>query len=238
MNALPFLKAMPRRRRRRGYPLAVLIGLDGDKATTWHVFSESVRPGDRIQGDDRFRFYESIVDLLRPSLKQGTKSVLIATDDEREYRRFLGHIEKHQSWLLKGWGLNTASFEHVSEPAMDIEQVRRLVKAHGFREKLSEVTQGDIGQVMDVLEKRLSDPEGIETVLFSLNEVEDAVYGGGGNPEYILVTELFRSRRRRRTDRLLQVAANKKVRTRIIENDTQAGARLSQFGGLVCMLRD
>jgi stalled ribosome rescue protein Dom34 len=238
LNALPFLKAMPRRRRRRGYPLAVLIGLDGDKATTWHVFSESVRPGDRIQGDDRFQFYESIVNLLRPSLKQGTKSVLIATDDEKEYRRFLGHIEKHQSWLLKGWGLNTASFEHVSEPAMDIEQVRRLVKAHGFREKLSEVTQGDIGQVMDVLEKRLSDPEGIETVLFSLNEVEDAVYGGGGSPEYILVTELFRSRRRRRTDRLLQVAANKKVRTRIIENDTQAGARLSQFGGLVCMLRD
>ena len=229
---------MSRRRRRRGYPLAVLIGLDGGKATTWHVFSESVRPGDRIQGEDKFRFYESIVDLLRPSLKQGTKSVLVATDDEREYRRFLGHIEKHQSWLLKGWGLNTASFEHVSEPAMDIEQVRRLVKAHGFREKLSEVTRGDIGQVMGVLEKRLNDPEGIETVLFSLNEVEAAVYGGGESPEYILVTELFRSRRRRRTDRLLQVAANKKVRTRIIENDTQAGARLSQFGGLVCMLRE
>lgn len=213
------------------------MGLDGDKATTWHVFSESVRPGDRIQGDDKFRLYESIVDLLRPSLKQGTKSVLVATDDEREYRMFLGHIEKHQSWLLKGWGLNTASFEHVSEPAMDIEQVRRLVKAHGFREKLSEVTRGDIGQVMGVLEKRLNDPEGIETVLFSLNEVEDAVYGSGGSPEYILVTELFRSRRRRRTDRLLQVAANKRVRTRIIETDTPAGARLAQFGGLVCMLR-
>jgi hypothetical protein len=237
LNALPFLKAMSRRRRRRGYPLAVLVGLDGDKATTWHVFSESVRPGDRIQGSDRFRLYESIVDLLRPSLKQGTKSVLVATDDEREYRRFLGHIEKHQSWLLKGWGLNTASFEHVSEPAMNIEQVRRLVKAHGFREKLSEVTRGDIRQVMGVLEKRLNDPEGIETVLFSLNEVEDAVYGGGKSPEYILVTELFRSKRRRRTDRLLQVAANKRVRTRIIETGTPAGARLSQFGGLVCMLR-
>jgi len=238
LNALPFLKAMPRRRRRRGYPLAVLIGLDGDKATTWHVFSESVRPGDRLQGDDKFRFYESIIDLLRPSLKQGTKSVLVATDDEREYRRFLGHIEKHQSWLLKGWGLNTATFEHVSEPAMNIEQVRHLVKAHGFTEKLSEVTRGDIGQVMGVLEKRLSDPQGIETVLFSMNEVEDAVYGGEKSPEYILVTELFRSRRRRRTDRLLQVAANKKVRTRIIETDTPAGTRLSQFGGLACMLRE
>ena len=237
MNALPFLKAMPRRRRRRGYPQAVLIGLEGSQAATWNIFSESVTPGERIQNDDEYSFYESIVDLLRPSLKQGTKSVLVATDDERAYRRFLGHIEKHQSWLLKGWGLNTATFEHVSEPAMNIEQVRRLVKAHGFVEKLSEVTQGDIGQVMSVLEKRLNDPQGIETVLFSLNEVEDAVYGSGESPEYILVTELFRSRRRRRTDRLLQVAANKKVRTRIIETDTQAGTRLSQFGGLVCMLR-
>ena len=236
MNAPPFLKAMPRRRRRRGYPQAILIGLEGSQATTWNIFSESVRPGDRIRGDDKFRFYESIIDLLRPNLKQGTKSILVATDDEREYRRFLGHIEKHQSWLLKGWGLNTATFEHISEPAMDIEQVRRLVKAHGFREKLSEVTQGDIGQVMSVLEKRLNDPQGIETVLFSLNEVEDAVYRSEESPEYILVTELFRSRRRRRTDRLLQVAANKNVKTRIIETGTPAGTRLSQFGGLVCML--
>lgn len=214
------------------------MGLDGDRATTWHVFSESVRPGVGVQGDDAFRLYESVVDLLRPSLKQGTKSVLVATDDEREYRRFMGHIEKHQSWLLKGWGLNTASFEHVPEPAMDIEEVRRLVGAHGFREKLSEVTQGDIQQVMGVLEKRLNDPAGIETVLFTLTEVEDAVYGSGGSPEYILVTEPFRSRHRRRIDRLLQIAANKGVRTRIIESNTPAGVRLSQFGGLVCMLQE
>jgi stalled ribosome rescue protein Dom34 len=226
------------RRRRRGYPLAVLVGLEGDRGAIWNIYSESVRPGDRIQGDDEYSFYESIVDLLRPSLKQGTKSILIATDDEREYRRFLEHIEKHQSWLLKGWGLNTATFEHISEPAMDIEQVRRLVKAHGFREKLSEVTQGGIDQVMGVLERRLNDPEGIETVLFTLREVEDAVYGSGESPEYILVTELFRSRHRRRIDRLLQIAANKKVRTRIIQTDIQAGVRLSQFGGLVCMLRE
>jgi len=69
LNAFPFLKTMSRRRRRRGYPLAVLIGLEGSQAVTWDIFSESVRPGDRIRGDDKFRFYESIIDLLRPSLK-------------------------------------------------------------------------------------------------------------------------------------------------------------------------
>ena len=225
-------------RRRRGYPLAVLIGIKGYQAATWKIYSESVRPGERLQGDDEYSFYESIVDILRPSLKQGTKSILIATDDERGYRRFLRHIEKHQSWLLKGYGLNTATFEHVSEPAMEIEEVRRLVRVQGFMEKLSEVTLGDIDQVMGVLEKRLNDPEGIETVLFTLREVEGAVYGGEEMPEYILVTELFRSRNRRRTDRLLQIAENKKVKTRIIQNGTQAGTRLAQFGGLVCMLRE
>jgi stalled ribosome rescue protein Dom34 len=93
-------------------------------------------------------------------------------------------------------------------------------------------------QVMGVLEKRLNDSEGIETLLFALGEVEAAVYGGERSPEYILVTEVFRSRNRRRAERLLQVAANKGVRTRIVRADTSAGARVTQFGGLVCMLRE
>jgi stalled ribosome rescue protein Dom34 len=216
---------MPRRKRRRGYPLAVLIGIEGDQV-------------DRIQECDEYSFYESIIDLLRPSLKQGTKSILIASDDERDYQRFLGHIEKHQSWLLKGWGLNTATFEYISEPAMNIEQVRRLVKLHSFQEKLSEATHGDMGQVFRVLEKRLNDSQGIEMILFALNEVEDAIYDSMESPEYIIVTEFFRSNHRRRIDRLFQFAANKKVRTRIIKTDTPTGTRLSQLGGLVCMLRE
>ena len=89
---------------------------------------------------------------------------------------------------------------------------------------------------MAVLEKRLNDPEGIETLLFTLKEVENAVYGGEESPEYVLVTEVFRSRNRRRVDRLLQVAGNKGVRTRIVRADTSAGVRMTQFGGLVCML--
>jgi stalled ribosome rescue protein Dom34 len=91
---------------------------------------------------------------------------------------------------------------------------------------------------MGVLEKRLNDPEGIETLLSALGDVEDAVYRSERSPEYILVTEVFRSRNRRRAGRLLQVAANKNVRTRIVKADTSAGARVTKFGGLVCMLRE
>jgi stalled ribosome rescue protein Dom34 len=133
--------------------------------------------------------------------------------------------------------LNAVTFEHIPEPAMNSGQVRELVKSPGFKGRLSEVTQGDIQQVMDVLEKRLNDPEGIETLLFTLKEVENAVYRGEEIPEYVLVTEVFRSRNGRRVDRLLQMAANKDVKTRIVKADTSAGTRINQFGGLVCMLR-
>lgn len=226
---------MPRRRRRRGYPVAMLIGLEGDRASTWDIYSESVKSGPRIQGEDRYNFYESIVDALRPGIKEGVKSILIAAPNEKDYSAFMDHIRKHQGWLLGGWSLNTATFTHIQEPAMSARQVRELVGTRGFREKLAEASQGDIQQVMGVLEKRLNDPEGIETVLFTLKEVEEAVYGNGETPEYILVTELFLSRNRRRTTRLLQVAANRDIGTRIIGPDTPAGARIAQFGGLVCM---
>lgn len=216
----------------------MLVGLEGGQAFTWNIYSESVKPGERIRGDDEYNFYEGIVDILRPGIKGGVKTILVAAPDERDYRGFMDHIGKHQGWLLRGWRLNTVTFEHIREPAMSIEQVRVLVKSDGFKGRLSDATRGDIRRVMGVLEKRLSDSEGIESLLFALGDVEAAVYGGGRSPEYILVTDVFRSRNRRRAGRLLQVAANKGVGTRIVRADTSAGARISQFGGLVCMLRE
>jgi stalled ribosome rescue protein Dom34 len=216
--------------------VAMLVGLEGGQASTWSIYSESVKPGERIQGDNEYNFYEGIVDALRPGIREGVKTILVAAPDGRDYEKFMDHIGKHQGWLLRGWRLNTVTFERILEPAMSVDQVRGLVKSHGFKGRLSEVTWGDISQVMGVLERRLSDPGGIETLLFALGDVEDAVYGGERSLEYILVTEVFRSRNRRRVERLLQVAGNKGVRTRIVRADTSAGARISQFGGLVCML--
>jgi stalled ribosome rescue protein Dom34 len=229
---------MPRRRRKRGYPKAILIGLEMNQAVTWNIYSESVKTGERMQGDNEYNFFESIVDVLRQKVKQGIKSVLIAAPDEKDYRNFMYHIRKHQSWLLNGWSLNIVTFKRIEEPAMTANQVRSLVKAHGFKEKLTETNHEDLLQVMSALEKRLSSPEGIETVLFTLKEIEDAVYSDEMKPEYILVTEPFRSRKRRRTQRLRQVAANKNIKTRIIKPDTPAGARITQFGGIICILRE
>ena len=55
----------------------------------WNIYSEAVRPSERIQGDVGYNFYEEIVDALRPSFKQGIKSILIAAPDEKDYKRFM-----------------------------------------------------------------------------------------------------------------------------------------------------
>ena len=228
---------MSRRGRRRGYPVAVLIGLDGMKAYTWNVFSESVRMGEIIEDESEYGFYESIVDLLRPSMKQGLKTILVATPFEKEYKRFMEHIKKHQGWMLKGYSLNIVTFEYLSEEATELLAVQELVRRRDFRSKLTEVSSGDIKQVMNHLEKLLNDPKGIETLLFTLREVEDAVYGDV-SVEYILITESLNRRFGRRTNRLLQIANNKNIKTRIIERGSPAEARIVQLSGLVCILKE
>ena len=227
---------MSRRGRRRGYPVAVLIGLEGLKVHFWNVFSQSVRKGQVLQGENEYNFYESIVDQLRPGFKQGLKTILVATPNEKEYKRFMEHIRKHQGWMLKGYSLNIVTFEYLAEEATELLAVQELVRKGDFRSKLAEVSSGDISQVMNHLEKLLNDPKGIETLLFTLREVENAVYGD--TPvEYILITEAMNRRFGRRTNRLLQIAQNKKIQTRIIARGNPAESRIVQLGGLVCILK-
>ncbi len=211
-----------------------MIGIQDDEAVIWNIYSESVKPWQRMTEESHYDLHESIVDALRPNIKQGVKSVLVSSTEEKEYSGFMDHVEKHHSWLLKGWELNKATFEYVPVAAMNERQVREIVKTNSFKEKLSKASSRDLVNVMKVLEERLNDPEKIDTLLFSLEEVEAHVYGGGG-ADYLLVTDEFHERHRRRTHRLLQISSNKRVKTNIIPSDTAAGARLTQFGGLVLL---
>jgi stalled ribosome rescue protein Dom34 len=213
-----------------------MIGIRGLEAVTWEIYSESVKRGQKIDETSPYRLYEAIVDAVRPRIKQGVKTILVASTDEKNYASFMSHVERHQSWLLKGWELNKATFEHVPMAAMDERQVREIVKTNGFKKRVSEASSVDMSHVMEVLEERLNDPEGIETLLFSLDEIESHIYGGG-EVECMLVTDQFHERHRRRIHRLLQVAANRSTQTSIVSTDTAAGARLTQFGGLVCLIK-
>lgn len=227
---------MPRRSRRRGYPTAVMIGIRGLEAAIWNIYSESIKFERKIDEDSSYGLYESIVDALRPMVRQGIKTIIVASIDDKDYTSFIKHVERHQGWLLKGWELNKATFEHVPMAAMDERQVREIVKTNSFKEKLSEASSSDLMHIMEVLERRLNDPDGIETLLFSLEKIESHVYGGG-EAEYMLITDQFHERHKRRTLRLLQVAANRNTQTKIVPANTAAGARVTQLGGLICLIK-
>jgi stalled ribosome rescue protein Dom34 len=228
---------MPRRRRRRGYPVAVLVGLENKKAMFWSVFSNSVKQGAvKVWSDNEYNFFESLVDELRPSIKQGVKTVLLASESKKKYDGFLEHIQKHQGWMLKGYELNRVSFQFLEGTAKDVDSVTELVNESGFKESIRKAGEGDMQLVMSVLEKRLSSRAGIETLRFSLNEVEDAIYHDVES-EYLLVTQRFQEQHRRRLQRLVQVAENKGVKTRVIPVGSKHVGRISQFGGLILLLR-
>jgi stalled ribosome rescue protein Dom34 len=51
----------------------------------------------------------------------------------------------------------------------------------------------------------------------------------------LLLTDMYlaKSRQKQRIHRLLQIAKNKKIKTKVIDAETSAGCRITQFGGLV-----
>ena len=53
--------------------------------------------------------------------------------------------------------------------------------------------------------------------------------------KYLLLTNkyLAQSHQKSRIHRLMQIAQNKKIQTKVINAETSAGSRITQFGGIV-----
>jgi stalled ribosome rescue protein Dom34 len=234
---------------RRGYPVAVLIGLEEDHAVLWQVFSNVVKPivtlrlgGVRSNGKVLYSFHEAIVDALRSGFKEGVRSIVVAAPLKTDFaRNFLDHVRKHDAWLAQSKGPNSATFGVLEGSGGNPHEVTELVKTKAFRDLISKTTAEDADRVVDTLEKWLNDEAGAK-ILYSLEEVEDAICGewskGRVKPEYLMLTHKYlqNSRERSRINRLLQISKNKNIKTVIVDAETTAGKRLTQLGGLVCLV--
>lgn len=243
-------RTVPERKRsyKRGYPVAVLVGLEESHAVLWHVFSEVVKPhvtidlvGRRKDEMALYNFHESVVDALRPAFREGVRSVVVAAPTRTNYAaELLYHVRKHHSWLVEGRSTNVGTFGELVGSADTPSEVADLVKTREFRKLVNEVTSGEAGHIVDILEKRLNDIGSGGTVLYSLEEIENLIYRkwkhSNLKPECLALTDryLAECKEKNRIHRLLQIAKNKNVRTRVVSAETTAGKRLSQFGGLVC----
>jgi stalled ribosome rescue protein Dom34 len=234
---------------KRGYPVAVLISLEADKAVLWKIFSKVAKPentvrisGTRNSAKALYSFHETIVNALRPTLKEGVHSVILASQPRTNHaQEFLNHIRDHHTWLTQGQ--NKTSFSTITGPASTPPQVAALTRTPAFHQLISETTAEETENLIEILEKRLNTADQNSAVLFSLEEAENLILKRHKprrpKPEYLLLTNkyLAGNRQKNRLHRLMQIAKNKRVKTRIITAESPAGKRLTQLGGIVCLTR-
>jgi stalled ribosome rescue protein Dom34 len=236
-----------RKKYKRGYPVAILIALEEDKAVLWKVFSEVVKPenilhmnGPRNNPKAQYNFYESIINALRPTLKEGVRSIILAAPSKTNYdHEFINHVREHHTWLTQG--PNKAAFSKITGSASTPFQVAALARTLIFRQLISETAVEETENLIEILEKRINASQKNNLVLFSLEEAENLILKhqkpSSPKPEYLLLTDKYLedSRQKNRLHRLMQIAKNKNVKTRIINAESPAGQCLAQFGGLICL---
>ena len=240
-------KTNRKQRYRRGYPVAVLVGFEADHAVLWRIFSRVAKlyltvelAGRRTDEKVLYNFHEQIVDALKPVLKEGVKSVVLVAPSRTTYATdFLEHVQKHHMYLVQSKSPNRANFAELVGFADSRAKVAELVKTKDFTKIIEETTAEEADGIVDVLEKHLYRSGDGTVVLYSLKEIEDTIYDRNrkdsiGNA-YLMLTDqyLAGSKNKNRINRLLQISQNKKVKTRIVNAETEAGNRISQFGGIV-----
>ena len=232
---------------RRGYPVAVLVGIEADHASVWQVYSQVAKHqqtiplnGDRKDQKATYKFHESIINALRPTLKQGVKSIIIASPMKTSYTQdFLSHVTAHDAWLVAG--ASKASLSQITGSASTPPQVAALTKTLGFKELIEQTAAQETENLLELLEKRLNTADNL--VRFSLEEAENLILGkqapGKPEAEYLLLTDTYlaSSRQKGRLHRLMQIAQNQNVKTRVINAESAAGKRLTQLVGLVTLAK-
>ena len=238
---------MANKKYRRGYPVAILAGLEKDVASLWKVFSKIVKPiavirlnGNRNDLKAAFNFHESIVNALRPTFKEGVRSVILASPPRTGYaQEFIHHVQRHHAWLVQG--ANKITFAEAAGSAKTPSQVAALTRTEAFQSLILGITAEETVNLLELLEKRIRTSTEANAVLFSLEETENLFRqlqkANGNKPEYLILTDeyLAKSREKNRLNRLLQIAANHNVKTRIVNVESPVGQRLMQLGGFVCL---
>ena len=191
-----------------------MAGLEDGQAVLWKVFSNVVKPektlcleGTRNDPKAVYNFHESIINALRPTLKEGVRSIIVASPMRTNHaQRFIDHIHRHHIWLVQG--PNKAIFSEATGSAGTLSEVAAMTRTPVFHRLINETTSEETESLIDILEKYLHASNQETLVLYSLEETEDLVLvpwkPGRPKPEYLMLTDkyLFDSCEKNRIHRL------------------------------------
>lgn len=243
---------------KRGYPMGIIVGYTGNQQVIfWKVYSQRVKRHSTLRlerkikhmdAKQEYALHEKIVDALRPVVRSGMKSIILVSPPGKDYStKFMEHANKHHRWLMDRDHPHSGRFRQLQGRVHDLKSVTYFISTSAFTSMIEEVRNEEANQLVNFLEKRLNDDEGL--VLHALNEVEQLIYSRGQKkkhfkklplePEYIMLTNgyLENAPNKDRVHRLLQIARNRNIKTKIIDRDSPAGVRLDALGGLVCFMK-
>lgn len=241
-----------KRAQKRGYSIAIIVGFDEKCIHLWEVFSESIKKIKTLTfprkwkyaiAKEKFHFYEEIISNIRPLINKGLKSILLANSTKIDLvNEFLAHINKHYRWLIDSRGNNQACFDQVNGNARNILEVKQIIEQEGNLEILNKITSQENFLIIKQLEKAINKNNSNFKVFYGLKEIETIIYEGGKKDkkvgdkiDYLLITDEFLSNKKlkNRIYRLKQIAENKGILSKIIPEESPAGDRIQQFGGIL-----
>jgi stalled ribosome rescue protein Dom34 len=243
-----------KQRVKRGHPIAILIGLHNNDAVFWRIYSESIRlhckinRGRKRRHQDKkqvYHFHEEIIDILRPLIKEGIRSVILLSPPKEEYsEEFLNHVTKHHSWLLKKGDKQVIFSKIIGNQAKSLKDVYYLRTREFFKEIVDKTSNQESLLILDELMEVINRNEKFSKILYTAEEIDHELRLIKKNsnlpkPNYIILTGeyLNNPKNRNKMHRILQIAKNLEIKTKIVNQESEAGAILEQFGGLVCYFR-
>lgn len=242
------------KRIKRGHPLAILIGLHDDDAVFWRIFSETIRlhikisRGRKRKNQDKnqlFHFHEEIVNILRPIIKEGIRSVILLSPPKEDYSvEFLNHVNKHHSWLLKKGEKQVVFSKIIGNQAKNLKDVLYLKTQDSFQEIVAETSNQEGLLILEELTEIINRNEKFSRILYTWKEVDYELRRINHDPNlikpnYIILTEeyLKNPKNRNKTHRILQIAQNLEIKTKIVSEESEAGVVVKKFGGLICYFK-
>jgi len=241
-----------KRKPKRGFLVALLIGFDEKEIHTWRVYSHSLRVYKTIKLarkwkylDDKqiYNLLEELVNLIRLVIRDGLKSILLASPQKKDYSTiFLDHINKHHQWLVRSKGYNRVSFGEIVGNANNIESAKFLISQEKSLHVIHETTSDEINLLVKQLNKIINIGDPNRLLLYNLVDIEALIYGRGKKDksaaeklDFLIVTEDFINNRKNknRIHRLIQIANNKGIITKTISIEDPAADRFNQFGGIL-----
>ena len=222
--------------------MAILTGLEETTAVIWKIFSNVAKHEKTIAMSESrdnlkslYNFHEAIMNTLRPILREGVRSIILASPPRTNYsQEFVRHVRQHHAWLNQG--PSKAMLSEITGSASTQSQVAALTRTAAFHEIVDKTTLEETENLLDLLEKRLNTSDNKYAVLFSLEEAEGVILKhqklGEPEPEFLLLTDTYlaNTRQKNRLHRLMQIAANRNVKTRIVNTESPAGKRITQLG--------